>query len=132
MSNAECCKRYYEKNKEAFKMRAAQWAKNHPEKRKEIQRKHGRVHDRRHQLNAKYDMSLADYQREFEKQHGVCKVCRKPEPKSRPLHIDHDHATNQFRGLLCGSCNRALGLFHDDVEVIANAVIYLNGSRGEA
>jgi hypothetical protein len=127
-----CSHERYLANKEVVKERAAKWAKANPERRKEIQRAHGRVHDRRHQLHAKYDMSLEDYQQEFEKQGGVCKICRKPEPKHRPLHIDHDHKTGEFRGLLCGNCNRALGLFHDEVEVLANAVIYLGGSRGEA
>lgn len=44
-------------------------------------------------------------------------------------HIDHDHATNQIRGVLCGACNRALGQMGDDVARMLRAVDYLTGTR---
>lgn len=40
-------------------------------------------------------------------QDGHCALCLS-EPKSRRLHIDHDHKTMEVRGLLCYRCNRAL------------------------
>lgn len=45
------------------------------------------------------------------------------------LVIDHDHKTGVVRGLLCHNCNRALGLFQDDVEIMQKAIQYLNKSR---
>ena len=36
-----------------------------------------------------------------------CEVCGRP-PKTRALHVDHDHATMQVRGLLCFTDNRLL------------------------
>ena len=36
-----------------------------------------------------------------------CWICNAP-PKTRRLHIDHDHKTDQTRGLLCYRCNNAL------------------------
>ena len=51
------------------------------------------------------------------------------------LHVDHDHgccSARTFRlcgkctrGLLCGSCNRALGLLRDDPEAFTRARAYL-------
>lgn len=41
--------------------------------------------------------------------------------------LDHDHETKGFRGWLCHSCNRALGCFLDDVELLNRAILYLNG-----
>jgi len=48
------------------------------------------------------------------------------------LAIDHNHHTNQVRGLLCKQCNRALGLFGDSINTIENALNYLKerGSYG--
>lgn len=37
----------------------------------------------------------------------VCWICGAA-PKTRRLHIDHDHATLKVRGLLCFNCNRRL------------------------
>lgn len=41
------------------------------------------------------------------------------------LYIDHCHKTNQVRGLLCFSCNSALGHFKDNVESLKKAIKYL-------
>jgi hypothetical protein len=36
------------------------------------------------------------------------------------------HKTGKVRGILCPSCNLALGLFKDNVDVLSEAIIYLN------
>jgi hypothetical protein len=45
----------------------------------------------------------------FDIQQGVCAICKAPPPAGEPLHLDHDHATNEVRGLLCSGCNTGLG-----------------------
>lgn len=40
-------------------------------------------------------------------QGGGCAICG-TKPKTRRLHIDHDHQTMTLRGLLCHRCNRGL------------------------
>lgn len=42
------------------------------------------------------------------------------------LEVDHCHQTNQVRGLLCGPCNRALGLLKDNIGNLERAIAYLD------
>lgn len=49
----------------------------------------------------------ADYFALLKAQGGHCAICPST-PKTRRLHVDHDHATGAVRGLLCHRCNRAL------------------------
>lgn len=80
-------------------------------------------------LQRTYGISLADYQRLLNEQDGCCAICRsafgKSNRGSKRLHVDHDHATGQPRGLLCGACNRGIGQLGDDVERVAAALRYL-------
>ncbi len=39
--------------------------------------------------------------------------------------VDHCHKTGKIRGLLCASCNGGLGLFKDNPQALANAILYL-------
>lgn len=53
----------------------------------------------------------------------ACEICYKTFHKTP--NIDHDHVTGLVRGLLCRSCNIALGLFEDNTTNLLNAVKYL-------
>ena len=41
------------------------------------------------------------------------------------LLYNHNHKTGKVRGLLCHNCNRALGLLHDDTELMQKASEYV-------
>ena len=70
-----------------------------------------------------YNITLEEYKMMLDKQGCACAICGEiPENK---LHIDHCHKTDKVRGLLCGSCNRALGLFKDNLDTIEASLIYL-------
>jgi hypothetical protein len=56
---------------------------------------------------AKLGFTDADYARLLEAQDGHCALCPN-EPKTRKLHVDHDHGTGKVRGLLCHRCNRVV------------------------
>lgn len=62
-------------------------------------------------------------------QDGLCMICRLRPPaqggKSDALHVDHCHATNTVRDLLCWRCNTALGLFGEDIPTMESAIAYL-------
>jgi Recombination endonuclease VII len=62
---------------------------------------------RKYGLYHKYGIAEADYNDMFDRQRGVCAICKQP-PNKRALHVDHDHVTGQIRGLLCTRCNNSL------------------------
>lgn len=60
-----------------------------------------------------------------------CRICG---DRSGPLVIDHCHAANVVRGLLCATCNAGLGMFRDDPSQLRAAAAYLeafNANRME-
>lgn len=73
-----------------------------------------------------YGVSVEEYNEIFNNQEGKCAICDIPqsELKSR-LGVDHNHVTNQVRGLLCHKCNLALGLLDDSIEILDRAKVYL-------
>lgn len=85
------------------------------------------------ELRTKVGITLADYEKAFAEQGGVCAICGKPETvlwrkklkQLRSMSADHDHKTGRFRALLCHKCNRAIGLFGDDPELMEKAAAYV-------
>ena len=76
-----------------------------------------------------YGITLETYNTLFERQNGVCAGCKRPS-KHKRLHIDHVHdETKKVRGLLCNSCNRALGLLLDSAETLKNLIEYIDPNR---
>lgn len=73
----------------------------------------------------KYGLTLYAYQRMLERQKGACAICKRPELDVGGLVVDHNHDTGKVRGLLCGSCNTALGLLQDSPDVVDAALLYL-------
>lgn len=59
---------------------------------------------------------------------AICGVAEEEAPKGR-LYADHDHETQQIRGLLCGQCNSGLGMFKDDPNVLIIAIEYLKAAQ---
>jgi hypothetical protein len=106
----------------------------HRKHREEIlpkQREYRRRHIEREQdcqLQRHYGLSLAEYDDMLESQDNGCAICGKPpEENGKRLSVDHDHETGKVRGLLCNCCNRGLGIFHDDIALMRDAIEYLEG-----
>lgn len=90
------------------------YRRNNPEKAKEIG------------LRVNFGISLKEYNMMFNAQNGCCAICELHQSQvSRTLSVDHDHTTEEIRGLLCGQCNAALGLFKDSIKNLRKAIRYL-------
>ena len=80
-----------------------------------------------YELKKYYNISLNEYEKMISKQNSCCKICNRHQNLFKyEFAVDHNHKTGKIRGLLCQPCNTALGLFKDDIEVINNAMRYLN------
>lgn len=77
-----------------------------------------------------YGVPRGWYDEQVEIQEGRCAICG----KVKPLYVDHDHACCPgqyacglcYRALLCDRCNRGLGFFDDDPDLLTRAVEYID------
>ena len=80
--------------------------------------------------NNRFHYRIEKEEREYmhKKQEGRCAICLREEKHipGKYLQIDHNHKTKQVRSLLCGNCNTGIGRFDDNIQVIQNAIEYLN------
>ena len=58
-----------------------------------------------------------------------CEACARPRCEVGTLHVDHDHNSGAFRGLLCQGCNIGVGHFGDDPERLCAAARYLSAAH---
>ena len=76
-------------------------------------------------LRKTYGVTTELYEELKAAQNGVCAICGSEGWLNRELAVDHDHTTGEVRGLLCGGCNVALGLFKDSPAALIAAIAYL-------
>jgi len=73
-------------------------------------------------------LSESDYKSLLIECNNKCCICGNSELTNKRLSIDHCHETQLVRGLLCNSCNIALGLFKESKEILLKAVLYLDNN----
>lgn len=105
--------------KEAQRVAAAEYRRRFPEKIRENNR---RSHARPRYLLRQYGLTAEQFEAMQIAQGERCAICRREAPL---LHVDHDHATNVVRALLCGPCNKGIGLFGEDPARLSAAIDYL-------
>lgn len=107
---------------------AKAWKKAHPERTKatskawqsnNVPRRFERI------LRVLYGITVEDWARMFNTQKGLCEICMVGLGFDRTTHVDHCHKTGKVRGLLCADCNKGLGAFSDQPEVLRYAALYV-------
>lgn len=79
-------------------------------------------------LKHRYGITLIDYNEMLIEQNSRCKIC---DVETTGLVVDHCHNSGEVRGLLCGNCNKGLGLFKDSPERMERAAQYIIETQGE-
>jgi recombination endonuclease VII len=79
-------------------------------------------------LKELYGLTREQVQTQFDKQEGKCLGCGltfDPNHHSTKPCVDHCHKTKVFRGLLCHSCNRGIGLLKESIATMQQLIAYL-------
>ena len=79
---------------------------------------------RRANYKHRYGISPEEKLTMLESQNYKCKICAAALNFST-ANLDHCHSSGKIRGILCCNCNRALGLFQDNVDFLQAAIVYL-------
>ncbi len=115
---AECKRRYAMRNWEAIRKHQREYMEAHKVEAAEYRR--------RWNLAKRYGITLEQYADMWDRQGGLCGVCRLNRKK---MVVDHDHDTGKVRGILCQRCNVSIGGLGDNVDGVMRAVRYLSGSN---
>ena len=123
-----------EKDPDYHKDAANRSNKKRYHRRKEMEPEALRLERYGYRLKARYKvngqpMTLADYVTFLNKQDGHCALCSRTPEQERygRLSVDHDYVTDEVRGLLCASCNTALGHFGDNEGGVLRLLAYVRG-----
>lgn len=123
-SNCRTCSKLsvkicFDKNKSIYYVKQKQYVKNN--------KKVITSYKRDWHFKNKYNLSLEELDVMRVAQNFCCKICGKHELDTprQSLCVDHCHDTKKVRGLLCESCNQALGLFYDNAINLRKAAEYL-------
>ena len=77
---------------------------------------------------SRYGITQEDFNNMLVEQNNVCKICSNEFKSTKDTHIDHCHKSDIVRGLLCNNCNMSLGQFNDNIDIMDNAIKYLQRS----
>lgn len=134
-------KRWYDTNREREIARARAWQRANRERASATQRRNNARPERKRKSRDAYyrrtfGISADGFDALLAAQGGGCAICGRRPERDASLHLDHCHDTGRIRGILCLSCNQALGHFHDDPALLEAAARYLHqgvtrGGTGE-
>jgi hypothetical protein len=118
---------------------AKEWRANNKERVREYARNYARLphvkakvseYGKSWRMKKRHGLTLEQYEQLAQEQDYRCKICGAFAATERheKLVVDHCRATGQNRGLLCHSCNVALGLFKDNIDYLGAAINYLKSN----
>jgi hypothetical protein len=79
-----------------------------------------------------HDLQFEDFSRHMRAATAACPICGVTMERTggsttdaRTACLDHNHATGQLRQVICGRCNRALGIVEDNIALLDALKAYL-------
>jgi hypothetical protein len=79
-----------------------------------------------------WGITQVEFNERLAAQGNRCAICETEKPGAKDWHFDHNHNFDKrdpagHRGILCANCNVMLGMAKEDPEILATAILYLNG-----
>lgn len=68
-----------------------------------------------------YSLTIEELEQMKAEQANKCLCCE----EEKPLVVDHCHSTGRIRGLLCSTCNQAIGSAYENTNTLRNMITYL-------
>lgn len=91
---------------------------------------HQKLYIKPYRLKKDYGITENDLEELFIAQNYLCDICKVDHSTlKKGLEIDHCHTNGDIRGLLCSRCNLFLGRINDDIEILKNAIFYLEKNK---
>lgn len=94
-------------------------------KKRQINRKKYKKTEIDYALKYRYGISLEEKNRMLELQNNQCKICKSNQTDQKSFAVDHCHKTGKIRSLLCGRCNRTLGIIKEDINILKAMIEYI-------
>jgi hypothetical protein len=121
----------YSKNPKFFTNKTKLWRIKNPEKHKKQTKQSKWKYQKIKNLDGSW-FRLNNYLDFLKIQNGKCAICGIVFFKdSISYPADHCHKYGFVRGILCDSCNRGLGQFRDDINILKSAILYLEEFYGK-
>jgi 5-methylcytosine-specific restriction endonuclease McrA len=115
-------------------VRLRQEAKARYQSRTPEQKKRQATRQAAQHLRRKYKLTPEAKQKIYENQRGLCYLCHRPLISCLSANVDHNHYTDEIRGLAHPICNRRLGwiekAWHDDPQTL-NRLLAIAGVKRE-
>lgn len=113
--------KYYDINKDAIKLQKRKWY----DENKDL--------SRHRRMIKKYGITYGEFLGRVHEQENRCPICDRgftDEKRLSPC-VDHDHRSGTTRGIICSSCNSALGFAGDSIETLRRMIEYLMEYKDE-
>lgn len=110
-------KEYHSLNKDKYRENSRKWSSNNKDA------------VRFYFIKRTYDITKERWLEMLKNQENKCAICSKSSEDNSFFYTDHCHDSKKVRGLLCRDCNLLLGSAKDNVNILEEAIKYLNNNK---
>jgi len=83
-------------------------------------------------LRKQYGITQEQKNKMRDNQDNKCGICKKTFTDDKSAYVDHCHVSLKIRELLCHKCNSLLGYAADSIDILKNAIHYLEKDYSSA